>query len=106
MVVSLTQEFHTARICQFLETVKHFRSVSCKLLNRRTGNGKRYLKFPFVLLNSIQKEFIHRKIALLCYPLEDGPVSKIVVVMRIRAYIEETIQTESCWLMDLKIKAD
>ena len=106
MVVSLTQELHTARICQFFETVKHFRSVSCKLLNRRTGNGKRYLKFPFVLLNSIQKEFIHRKIALLGYSLEYGSVGEVVVVMGILAYIKETIEAESGWLVYLKVKAN
>ena len=59
-----------------------------------------------MLLDQFQEQFIHRKIALLGNPAENGPVGKVIVIMRILADIEEAVKTEAGRLVHLEIQAN
>ena len=43
------------------------------------------------LLDKIQKQLVHREITPLGYPMKDGPVRKIIIIMRVLADIEESV---------------
>ena len=45
-----------------------------------------------MFLDKIQQEAVHRKITLLRYSPEDGPIGKIIIIMRILTYIEKPVK--------------
>ena len=103
VVIGLGQEFHAAGIGQGAERINHFGGIALKLLQHAAGERKSHLECPFLLLDDIQQQLVHRQIALLCHPLEDGPVGKIVIVVGILADIEKPVQAQPRGLVDLEI---
>ena len=104
VVIGLAEELDASRSREAAEAVDHLRSVAVELLKRGTGDGERHLERSLALLDSLEEEFIHREVALLGYPLEDGPVGEVVIVMRVLADIEEPVQSESCRLVYLEVQ--
>ena len=104
VVIGLAEELDASRSREAAEAVDHLRSVAVELFKRGTGDGERHLERSLALLDSLEEEFIHREVALLGYPLEDGPVGEVVIVMRVLADIEEPVQSESCRLVYLKVQ--
>ena len=103
MVICLREEFHAPGIGQLPEAVYHLRFVPVELLEGGTRDGERYLEISLVLLNQVEKELVHREIAPPGYPLEDGPVREIVVVMRVLSNVKEPVKPEPGRLMHLEI---
>ncbi len=92
MIICFAKELHASCIGQCLEAVDHFRSISVELLESGTGNGESHLERALVFLDKIQQEAVHRKITLLRYSPEDGPIGKIIIIMRILTYIEKPVK--------------
>ena len=106
MVVSLTQELDAARCGQGPERVYHLGGEALELVQGAAGDGIGYLELAFAPLDQLEHQGVHRKVALLCHPPEDGPVGEIVIIVGVFADIEETVQAETGGLMDLEIQAD
>ncbi len=106
VVICLSEEFHTACLRKLTEAVQHIRSVSLKLLQGGASDRERHLEGPSVLFDEVQQEIVHRNIASLGYPAEDGPVSEIVIVVGILADVEKSVLSQSRRLMNLKIQTD
>ena len=81
MVVSLTREFHTARICQFFETVNDFRRISVELFEGGAGDGESHLESSFIFLYKFQQKIVHRKVAQVSDSSENSPIGKIIIVV-------------------------
>ena len=56
-----------------------------------------------MLPDEVEQEPVHGKVALLSYPVKDGPVGEIIIVMGVLADIEESVQPQPRRLMDLEI---
>ena len=106
MVVGLGKELHATCRSKFLETVEHLRTVAVKLLESGSGDGECHLECSLLLFNLLEKKLIHRKIAFLGYPAEDGTVGEIVVVVRVLTYVEKPVLSQTVGLMDLKIQTN
>ena len=83
VVICLPQKLHAACPGQFTETVKHLRGISLELLQSGAGDRECHLEVASVLFDKIQQKVVHRNIASLGYPAEDGPASEIVIVVGI-----------------------
>ena len=105
MIICLAEELHAAGVRKLAEAVDHFRSISLELLEGGSGDGECHLERSLVLLHEVEKEAVHRKVALLGNPSEDGTVGEVIVVMRILAYVEEPVKPESGRLVNLEIQA-
>ena len=103
VVVGLAEELHLAGGRKLTEAVQHLGGVAVELLERRAGDRKSHLELALALGDGLEKQFIHRQIALLRHSLEDGAVGVVVVVVGVLSYIEEPVLTEPCGLMDLEI---
>ncbi len=103
VVICLSEELHLTGIGQFLETPHHLRLIPVELLKSGTGDREGDFEILPILLDKIQKQLVHRKIALLGNPMEDGPVREIIIVMGVLADIKETVQSQPGGLMDLEI---
>ena len=98
MVIRLAEELDAARRGQGAEAVDHVRGEALELLQGGTGDGERHLE--------LAQLGVHRQIALLGDAPEDGPVGEVVIVVRVLADIEESVEPEPGGLMDLEIQAD
>ena len=81
VVVGLAEELHAAGLCQLTEAVDDLGSVPVELLEGGTGDGEGHPELTVALLDSLEKGLVHRKIAFLRNPLENGSVGKVVVIM-------------------------
>src|SRR5262249_28905607 len=94
VVVSLSQEFNTARGGQLLEGLQRFRGIFLHLLDGNAGHGKRDAKFSAVLLDQFQQQSIGWQVTLLRNLLENHTVAVIVEVIVLFADVEERIATQ------------
>ena len=104
MVVCLGEELHATRPRELLETLDNLGSITVELLQHGAGQGEGHLEFALRGLDGVEKDIVHRQIALACDPLQDGPVGEVIVVVRVFTNIEEPVLPEPCRLMDLKIQ--
>ena len=81
VVICLAEELHGAGLGQFAETLHHLGGIAVELLESGARNRERELELALGLLDGLEQKLVHRQVALLGYPPEDGPVGKIVVVM-------------------------
>ena len=106
VVICLPQKLHAACPGQFTETVQHLRGVSLELLQSGAGDRECHLEVASVLFDEVQQKVVHRNIASLGYPAEDGSASEIVIVVGILADVEESVLPQPRRLMNLKIQTD
>ena len=91
VVIGLRKELHMTCLSELTEAFQHLRSISVELLEDSTGDGECHLERTLVRFNKLEEEGIHREIALLCNPAEDGPVGEIIVVVRILSDVKESV---------------
>ena len=106
VVICLSQKLHASGLSQLAETVQYLRSISLELLQSGAGDRECHLEVASVLFDKVKQEVVHRNIASLGYPAEDGPVSEIVIVVGILADVEESVLSQSGRLMYLEIQAN
>ena len=91
MGISLTQKLYAAGFGQSTETVKYLGSVGAELFDRQTRHRKGYPKLPFVGLDLIQQQGVHRQVTFLCDFLKNRPIGQIVQIVVVLTHIEETV---------------
>ena len=103
VVVSLSQELDLPCLGKLPKAPHDIRLVAVELLKGRSSDREGHFEIASVLLDKIQKQLVHREIASLGYPVKDGPVGVIVVIMRILADIKKAVQPQPRGLVDLEI---
>ena len=106
MTVGLGQELHTACLRQRAEKFEHFGCVLLDKLQRNAADTEGYLEGLAVLLDHVEHRLQRRLVALLRQFGNDALVLVVVVVVMVRADVEETVALEVDGLVYLKVKAN
>ena len=103
MRVRLGQELHTARIVELLQLLYDLLGVQLELLHAHTRQRERHLEVLAVLLYHVEQGREGRHIRPLRYLTDDACVLILVIIVVVRAYVEETIALELYYLVYLEI---
>jgi hypothetical protein len=103
VVICLGEELDLTSVGQLLETPHDLRLIAVELLESGSGDGEGDLEIFTILFDEIQKQLVHREIALVGDSVENGPVGEIVVIVGVLADVEETVQPQPGRLVDLEI---
>ena len=104
--IGLAQKLDAARIHESTERVEYLRSIEPELLHDGSRKGERAAERALALLDDLQEEGIHRKIALAGDLLHYRTVGEVVEVVVVLAYVEEAVGLQTPRLVYLKIQTN
>ncbi len=103
---SAAEEFHTSRVGELFKELDKFGHIELQLFNGCSGDRDCAFKLTVALLNHFEKSFSHGYVACLGKTRHDFVVGKIVIVVMVVAYVEESIAFQAERLVNLKIETN
>ena len=104
--VCFGKEFHFAGVCQFFQKVDEFRHIVFALFECHSGDRQGATECAVALLNHSQQAFGCRYVAVVGYSCDYVVIGKVVIVVMVVAYVEESVSFVPERLVNLKIKTN